>query len=60
MKEGKLAGAALDVFVEEPYMGKLAELSNAILTPHVGSDTREARLRSGLSLAEKIMKYLGV
>lgn len=60
LKKGKLAGAALDVFVQEPYTGKLAELSNVVLTPHVGSDTREAQLRSGLSLAEKIVKQLRV
>lgn len=60
LKEGKLAGAALDVFAEEPYMGRLAELSNVVLTPHIGSDTREAQLRSGLSLADKIVKHLGV
>jgi D-3-phosphoglycerate dehydrogenase len=60
LKEGKLAGAALDVFAEEPYMGRLAELSNVVLTPHIGSDTREAQLRSGLSLADKIVKHLVV
>jgi D-3-phosphoglycerate dehydrogenase len=60
LKDGKLAGAGLDVFSEEPYKGKLSELTNVVLTPHVGSDTREAQLRSGLSLAEKIVAQLGV
>ena len=60
LKDGKLAGAGLDVFSEEPYKGKLSELTNVILTPHVGSDTKEAQLRSGLSLAEKIIAQLGV
>jgi D-3-phosphoglycerate dehydrogenase len=60
LKDGKLAGAGLDVFAEEPYKGRLGELPNVVLTPHVGSDTREAQLRSGVSLAEKIIAELGV
>ncbi|MCA6571782.1 MAG: phosphoglycerate dehydrogenase [Pseudanabaena sp.] len=40
---GHLAGAALDVFEEEPYTGKLASLPQVILTPHMGSYAREAR-----------------
>jgi len=44
---GRIAGAALDVFEREPYepaaVGKdLRTLSNVVLTPHVGSSTREA------------------
>lgn len=60
LREGKLAGAGLDVFAQEPYNGILNELPNVVLTPHVGSDTREAQLRSGLSLAEKIVTQLGL
>jgi len=60
LKDGQLAGAGLDVYWEEPYKGKLGELPNVVLTPHVGSDTKEAQLRSGLSLAEKIMVELRV
>jgi len=60
LRDGKLAGAGFDVFAQEPYSGKLCELPNVVLTPHVGSDTREAQLRSGTSLAEKIMVELRV
>ncbi len=61
LKAGKLAGAGLDVFSQEPYSaGKLTELPNVVMTPHIGSDTREAQLRSGMSLAEKIMTVLHV
>jgi len=36
---GSLQGAALDVFENEPYRGKLIEMNNVILTPHIGSST---------------------
>lgn len=55
-KSGKIAGAALDVFSEEPYKGKLSELPNVLLTPHLGSSTKEAQLRIGKELIERIKK----
>lgn len=41
---GHLGGAALDVFPKEPYDGPLREMDNVILTPHIGSYAREARI----------------
>jgi len=43
--EGRLAGACLDTFEREPYTGPLARLSQVILTPHVGSYAKEARVK---------------
>jgi glyoxylate reductase len=49
LREGKIAGAGLDVYWQEPPVGEpapspeLFELSNVILTPHIGSATVEAR-----------------
>ena len=45
LKEGKIAGAGLDVFEKEPIPtnSPLMELDNTVLTPHVASSTREAR-----------------
>lgn len=45
LKSGRMAGAAIDVFGKEPYEGPLREVDSAILTPHIGSYAREARIR---------------
>ena len=45
LEEKQIAGAALDVFSEEPYRGPLIKLSNVLLTPHIGSYTSEGRLK---------------
>ncbi|MCX8195076.1 MAG: hydroxyacid dehydrogenase [Candidatus Micrarchaeota archaeon] len=58
LKEGKIAGAALDVYPEEPYAGKLCELDNVVLTPHIGGSTKEAQLRIGSELVEKLKEEL--
>jgi D-3-phosphoglycerate dehydrogenase len=42
--DGRVAGAGLDVFVEEPYTGALLSRENVILTAHVGSYAKEARI----------------
>jgi len=44
LENGHLAGAAIDVFEQEPCNGPLKNLDNVILTPHIGSYAREARI----------------
>jgi len=56
LKEGKLGGAALDVYKEEPYKGKLLELENVIFTPHIGGSTFEAQDKIGTVIAEELKK----
>lgn len=56
LKEGRLSGAALDVYKEEPYRGKLAELENVFLTPHIGGSTFEAQNKIGSIIAEELKK----
>lgn len=56
LKEGKLGGAALDVYKEEPYKGKLLELENVIFTPHIGGSTLEAQDKIGSVIAEELRK----
>ena len=44
LEKKKIAGAALDVFLEEPYDGDFLKLNNVILTPHLGSYALEGKL----------------
>ncbi len=43
LQRGYLAGAAIDVFEQEPYQGKLATLHNVVVTPHIGTYAKESR-----------------
>jgi len=59
LKEGNIAGAALDVFETEPATGnKLTTLHNFIATPHMGAQTKEAQLLAANIIAEKIIQIL--
>jgi D-3-phosphoglycerate dehydrogenase len=55
---GKLAGAALDVFSEEPYTGPLLELDQVVVTPHLAASTDEAQDRAGVIIAEQVVAAL--
>ena len=59
LKDGKLGGAALDVFEVEPATSnKLASLPNFISTPHMGAQTKEAQSLAANVIAEKIIQIL--
>jgi D-3-phosphoglycerate dehydrogenase len=58
LKSGKVAGAALDVFPEEPYSGPLLELPNVVVTPHLAASTQEAQDRAGVIVAEQVAAAL--
>ncbi len=60
LSDGRLAGAALDVFAKEPYEGKLAELDNVILTPHVASSAKEGRAVMEMEAVLNLFKGLGI
>jgi D-3-phosphoglycerate dehydrogenase / 2-oxoglutarate reductase len=58
LRSGRIAGAALDVFGEEPYTGPLLELDNVVVTPHLAASTGEAQDRAGVIVAEQIVAAL--
>jgi D-3-phosphoglycerate dehydrogenase / 2-oxoglutarate reductase len=58
LREGRVAGAALDVYEKEPYDGSLREVENVILTPHIGSYAREARIEMEIEAAQKLVEGL--
>ena len=56
---GKVKAAAVDVFEEEPPgKHKLLTLENVYATPHIGAQTREAQLRAGVQVAERVIEEL--
>ena len=63
LKDGKIHGAAIDVFPIEPasineeFISPLREFDNVILTPHIGGSTAEAQENIGFEVAGKFVKY---
>jgi D-3-phosphoglycerate dehydrogenase len=61
---GRIGGAAIDVFPDEPekigdaFLSVLQNLPNVILTPHIGGSTEEAQENIGLDVTSKLMKFL--
>ena len=59
LKTGQVAGAAFDVFVEEPAtQSPLFSLPNVVCTPHLGAATSEAQENVALQVAEQMSDYL--
>ncbi len=64
LRTGHLAGAAVDVFPEEPkasdeaFVSALTEFDNVILTPHIGGSTLEAQAAIGRDAADKLGRFL--
>jgi len=59
LQSGHVAGAALDVFPEEPYTeGPILGLENVVVTPHLGASTQEAQDRAGVIVAEQVAAAL--
>ena len=64
LKEGRIAGAAIDVYIEEPkgegaeFKSKLRELDNVIFSSHLGASTVEAQRETSIEIARVVAKYL--
>lgn len=58
MQAGHLAGAAIDVFEEEPYAGKLCEVERCLLTSHMGSMSIDCRTRMEIEATEEVVRFL--
>jgi D-3-phosphoglycerate dehydrogenase len=66
LKEGHIAGCAVDVFPAEPssnkdkFVSPLQNLPNVILTPHIGGSTEEAQKNIGLEVSESLRRCLSI
>jgi D-3-phosphoglycerate dehydrogenase len=59
LREGRLAGAGIDAFVNEPPVGSpLLELDNVVLTPHLGGRTLDGQRRMGELVIENCLRAL--
>ena len=63
LESGRLGGAGIDVFPEEPrsneeeFISPLRRFDNTLLTPHIGGSTVEAQENIGMEVAEKLAHY---
>ncbi len=60
LKEGRVAGAGIDVFATEPTTeSPLFEFESVVVTPHLGASTEEAQEKAGVSVARSVRLALG-
>ncbi len=59
LKEGRLAAAGLDVYAQEPRIHPaLLDLDNVVLLPHIGSASRQTRLKMASLAADNVLAVL--
>jgi D-3-phosphoglycerate dehydrogenase len=58
LEEGRIKGAWMDTFRQEPYSGPLIKYPQVILTPHVGSYTAECRIRMEMEAVNNLISGL--
>lgn len=57
LKNNTISGAAVDVFENEPYNGKLSELDNCLLTSHMGASTKESRTDMEVQAVKEAIRF---
>jgi D-3-phosphoglycerate dehydrogenase len=57
LRQGTIAGAALDVFEKEPPTGEILSAPNVILTPHISGQTAEAQVNAITVIGEKVRAF---
>ena len=57
LRNGVIAGAALDVFEKEPPAGPILSAPNTVLTPHIGGQTEEAQVNAIVVIGEKVRAF---
>lgn len=57
LQSGQLAGAALDVFEQEPYQGPLSGLENVILSAHMAANSRAARIQMEAQATHNLIQF---
>jgi D-3-phosphoglycerate dehydrogenase len=59
LRSGRVAGAGIDVFVDEPVtQHELFAFENVVVTPHLGASTAEAQDKAGVAIAEQVLLAL--
>lgn len=60
LDSGKISGAWFDAFVEEPYAGPLCDYEQVLLSPHVGTYTKQCRLGMESAAVHNLLRDLGI
>lgn len=58
LRDNVIGGAAIDVFIQEPYQGILSQHDNCILTSHMGSMTVDCRSRMEIEATEEVVRFV--
>lgn len=57
LKQGIIAGAAIDVFENEPYNGPLCDCENVVLTCHMGASTQKSRYMMEMEATQEVIRF---
>ena len=60
LENGKVGGAWFDVFRQEPYIGRLCDFEQVLLTPHISTYTRQCRLNMEMAAVKNLLRDLEI